>query len=85
MVSFGRFVEIGNADIAASGKLPIFPFTKNVMFASVNLAFIIKVKENETMLATTFASVMDLARKKKISCSMPLNIFLIRIYKNPSG
>ena len=49
----------------------MFPFTKNVMFASVDLAFV--VRENEAMLATTFTSVIDTARKRKISCSTPLN------------
>lgn len=70
---FGRFVEIGKADIGASGKLPMFPFKKNVVFASVDLAFM--VRECESMLAKTLASVMDLAREKKISCSTPLNVF----------
>ena len=70
---FGRFVEIGKADIGASGKLPMFPFKKNVVFASVDLAFM--VREDESMLAKTLSSVMDLAREKKISCSTPLNVF----------
>ncbi len=70
---FGRFVEIGKADIHASGKLTMFPFKKNVMFASLDLAFM--VREDEARLAKTLASVMELAREKKISCSTPLNIF----------
>ena len=70
---FGRFVEIGKADIGASGKLPMFPFKKNVVFASVDLAFM--VREDESMLAKTLASVIDLAREKKISCPTPLNVF----------
>ena len=70
---FGRFVEIGKADIGASGKLPMFPFKKNVVFASVDLAFM--VREDGSRLAKVLASVLDLAREKKISCSTPLNVF----------
>ena len=70
---FGRFIEIGKADIGASGKLPMFPFKTNVVFASVDLAFM--VREDESRLAKILASVMDLAREKKISCSKPLNVF----------
>ena len=69
---FGRFVEIGKADIGASGKLPMYPFKKNVVFGSIDLAFM--VREDESKVAKILASVMDLAREKKISCSTPLNV-----------
>ena len=60
-------------------KLPIFPFTKNVILASVDPAF--KVKDNETLLATKFASVIDPARKRKISCLTPLNQLKVFLHK----
>lgn len=70
---FGRFVEIGKVDIGASGKLSMYPFKKNVVFASIDVAFMVKV--DESMVAKTLASVIALARQKKISPSTPLTVF----------
>ena len=68
----GRSIESGRAGIGALGKLPKFSF-KKIVFASVDWALM--VRENESRLAKTSASVMDLAREKRISCSTPLKVF----------
>lgn len=74
---FGRFIEIGKRDIYAPGVrplggLPMFPFSKNVMFASVDLMLFLEKKE---LLNEIFQSVMALAAEKKIYAPKPLHRF----------
>lgn len=75
---FGRFIEVGKKDIYAGtnsnlGGLPMYPFSKNVMFASVDLALIIDV--NPTVLSDLMGHVMTLAESKQISAPQPLRVF----------
>jgi len=75
---FGRFIGIGKNDIfapavSATSGLPMLPFSKNVMFASVDLLQISAREEIREILA----AVMDLAEQKKISPPHPLQVFNI--------
>lgn len=72
MLHMGRLPGSGRAGIGTLGILPMFSFKKSV-FASVDWALM--ARENESRLAKTSAFVMDLARKKRISCSTPLKVF----------
>ncbi|KAF2181154.1 KR-domain-containing protein [Zopfia rhizophila CBS 207.26] len=73
---FGRFVEIGKKDIFAPavsglGGLPMLPFSKNTMFASVDL---LQVAARED-IGDILGAVMELAGQKKISPPHPLQAF----------
>ena len=74
----GRFIEVGKKDIQAGfnsdlGKLPMHIFSRNVMFASVDLAILIDVDLN--VLAGLMERVMSLAASKQIFAPEPLKIF----------
>lgn len=68
----GRFIEIGKKDIEDYENLPMFPFSRNVLFASVDLAVVYKSK---TLLGSLMNSVMDLVAAKKITVPRPLNVY----------
>lgn len=75
---YGRFIEAGKKDIysagvSALGGLSMTPFARNVMFASVDLAFIFDT--NQALLGELMATVMNLAADKKIVAPQPLQVF----------
>ncbi|KAI0509380.1 polyketide synthase PksD [Xylaria bambusicola] len=72
---YGRFVEIGKADIYANSSLPMSGFAKNIMFAAVDLRHMMLHRKDlgrQLLLET-----MDLAESGKISCPDPLRIYEI--------
>ncbi|KAL8650013.1 MAG: hypothetical protein Q9210_004076, partial [Variospora velana] len=70
---FGRFVEIGKKDILAHADLPMFRFAKNVTFAAVNLADIIR--ERPGMMQDLFQGMMALLEQGSISAAQPVHVF----------
>lgn len=75
---YGRFIETGKKDIysagvSALGGLSMTPFARNVMFASVDLAFIFDT--NRALLGELMTTVMTLAAEKKIVAPQPLQVF----------
>ncbi|KAH6683357.1 fatty acid synthase S-acetyltransferase [Halenospora varia] len=75
---FGRFIEVGKKDIysqkvSAFEGLPMFPFAKNIMFASVDLAFLMEA--DPVMMAKLMADVTMMSEKKEIFVPQPLNVF----------
>ncbi|KAF2822312.1 polyketide synthase-like protein [Ophiobolus disseminans] len=73
---FGRFIEVGKKDIYGAqvttmGGLPMFPFSRNCMFASVDLPQVAARPE----FATIMAEVIHLAEKKIITPPQPLHVF----------
>ena len=44
IATFGRFIEIGKRDIYSHASLPMFPFSRNVVFASIDLKLIFSEK-----------------------------------------
>lgn len=75
---YGRFIETGKKDIYAAGVsalggLSMIPFARNVMFASVDLAFIFDT--NRALLGELMSTVMTLAAEKKIVAPQPLQVF----------
>lgn len=75
---FGRFIEVGKKDIysqkvSAFEGLPMFPFSKNVMFASVDLAFL--MESDPEMMAKLMADVTMMTNKKQIFAPQPLNTY----------
>lgn len=78
IAAYGRFIETGKKDIYASGVsalggLSMIPFARNVMFASVDLAFIFDT--NKALLGELMSTVMTLAEEKKIVAPQPLQVF----------
>ncbi|KAF2183646.1 hypothetical protein K469DRAFT_710445 [Zopfia rhizophila CBS 207.26] len=74
---FGRFIEIGKKDIFAPAVgsmsgLPMLPFSRNVMFASVDLP---QVASREDIFPDVLRSVMELAEQKRILPPQPLHVF----------
>ncbi|KAA8905059.1 fatty acid synthase S-acetyltransferase [Sphaerosporella brunnea] len=70
---FGRFIEVGKRDIHDSARLSMHPFTKNSIFASVDLTFMNDV--GPQLLSELLTGVMSLAHEKKIGPPQPLNIY----------
>lgn len=55
---FGRFVEIGKADILDNSGLDMAPFDRNVTFSAVDL--IVVVENSKELMRKVMADVMDL-------------------------
>ncbi|KAI8944740.1 polyketide synthase PksD [Xylaria longipes] len=70
---YGRFVEIGKADIYANSSLPMGGFAKNVVFAAVDLRHIMLYRKDvgRKLLLKT----MDLAETGRIRCPAPLQVY----------
>ncbi len=72
---YGCFIEIGKKDIYAHGDLPMFPFSRNVSFAGVDLAAMLT--DNSALLGELMQEVMDLLRKKQIWVPVPLHCYSV--------
>ena len=72
---FGRFIEIGKADILSHKTLPMTQFAKNVLFAAVDLAGI--VRERPLLLQELFQNMMALVKEGKLQPAQPVSIFPI--------
>lgn len=70
---FGRFVEIGKRDIYGNGRLEMFPFSKNVIFASCDLETVMRL--DPTTTSKLLHRTMNLWEKGVIKETTPLNIF----------
>ncbi|OJD28326.1 hypothetical protein ACJ73_00276 [Blastomyces percursus] len=67
----GRFLEIGKKDIWSYGKLPMFPFAKNVTFSAIDLASVSHLVRN------SFTAVMELMGAGKLHVAHPLQVFKV--------
>jgi NADPH:quinone reductase-like Zn-dependent oxidoreductase len=70
---FGRFIEIGKADIVANSGLPMASFGKNVSFAAVDLRhlFSVRIEAVQELLRKTFS----LLANGDLCYSCPRNIY----------
>lgn len=64
--------DIYSTGTSASENLPMFPFSKNSMFASVDLP---QLYERGDRISSIIASVMDLASKGVIDAPQPLQMY----------
>jgi NADPH:quinone reductase-like Zn-dependent oxidoreductase/ubiquinone/menaquinone biosynthesis C-methylase UbiE len=72
---FGRFIEIGRKDVDSRGRLPMYPFIKNLTFTGVDLTMVLDMKvELGHQLLT---EVMALAQSGEIKPVFPLHSFPI--------
>ena len=65
IATFGRFIEIGKRDIYSHANLPIIPFSRNVVFASMDLKLIFCEKKD--LLGKIMRTVRDLFVDGKIT------------------
>lgn len=72
---FGRFIEIGKADITGNSSLPMASFAKNVMFAAVDLHHVMET-DNE-LTSQLLRGVMDLAARGEIRYPQPLHTYSV--------
>ena len=72
---FGRFLEIGKADILSHKTLQMTQFAKNVSFAAIDLMGIIQ--ERPLLLQNLFQNMMTLVKQGKLQPAQPLNILPI--------
>ncbi|KAH9209036.1 hypothetical protein DL95DRAFT_394758 [Leptodontidium sp. 2 PMI_412] len=70
---FGRFVEIGKRDIYSNGRLDMFPFSKNITFASCDLETVMKL--DQPLMARLLQDTMRLWSHGVFRQTTPLNVF----------
>lgn len=70
---YGRFIEIGKADINDDASLPMLQFANNAMFAAVDIRHMIV--ERQQMASKLLHKVMRLASEGTIHYPKPLRIF----------
>lgn len=75
MAPYGRFIEIGKADINANSSLPMGKFAKNVMFCAVDLLHIFNDTERRDMASSLMEKVMSLAADGRLHYPKPLRVF----------
>lgn len=69
----GRFIEIGKADILADSALPMAGFARNVLFAAVDLADI--VRSNPSLTKELLNKAVQLVADGEVRGPRPLNLF----------
>ncbi|XXG95635.1 hypothetical protein Hte_001903 [Hypoxylon texense] len=72
---FGRFIEIGKADIIANSSLPMASFARNISFCAVDLHHMIETEPE--LFSTILANTMALIEKGDISPPEPLHIYAL--------
>jgi NADPH:quinone reductase-like Zn-dependent oxidoreductase/ubiquinone/menaquinone biosynthesis C-methylase UbiE len=77
LAPFGRFIELGKKDIHSTGNsslgcLPMQPFEKNVMFASVDLPALYKTRDR---ISEVLSAVVKLVAEGKIKQPSPVQVF----------
>lgn len=72
---FGRFVEIGKADIHANSKLPMVHFAKSTSFSAVAINDL--SKHRPSILQRSLSAVKDMIGSGKLKLAYPLQVFPI--------
>jgi len=70
---FGRFVEVGKKDIYNFGSLPMFPFSRNATFSSVDVFYI--YLHSRAILKGLMESSMALFMGGKITVPSPIQVY----------
>jgi NADPH:quinone reductase-like Zn-dependent oxidoreductase len=73
---FGRFIELGKRDIAASRSLPMDPFERNVSYSSIDLTIVSNLDEQlmARILQEVQLRLLDQASQQRIA-PYPISIF----------
>lgn len=72
---YGRFVEIGKADIRANSGLPMGRFAKNVSFAAIDLHHI--VNTNSRLTRQLAEKILELVVQGDVSAPAPLHVYCV--------
>ncbi|KAH6645401.1 hypothetical protein BKA67DRAFT_664483 [Truncatella angustata] len=70
---YGRFIEIGKADITSNSSLPMANFQKNVSFSAVDLHHMAQTRP--ALLSDLMHNVLDLVASNIIRYPYPLHLF----------
>ncbi|KAI0133842.1 putative polyketide synthase [Xylariales sp. AK1849] len=70
MAPFGRFIDIGHADINANATLPMAMFSRNVSFSAVHLMWL-----SPSVTAILLKNTLQLLEEGKIQPPQPLHVF----------
>jgi acyl transferase domain-containing protein/NADPH:quinone reductase-like Zn-dependent oxidoreductase/ubiquinone/menaquinone biosynthesis C-methylase UbiE len=70
---FGRFVELGKADIEGNAKLPMAMFAKNVTFFAVGVDDL--AKHRPGMVQSALREVMDMVESGRMKVAEPLHVY----------
>ncbi|KAI0465887.1 polyketide synthase PksD [Xylaria cf. heliscus] len=73
---YGRFIEIGKADIRANTSLPMGRFAKNVSFMAVDLRHIMLYKQSTAR--NLLLKALDLLQGRTIYTPKPLHLYDVR-------
>jgi acyl transferase domain-containing protein/NADPH:quinone reductase-like Zn-dependent oxidoreductase len=73
MAPFGRFVELGKADIIANNGLPMQAFAKNVSFIAVNIDFAVDHKPR--LIQRMMGSLLQMMRDHELTVPHPLQAY----------
>ncbi len=74
---FGRFIELGKADINSGAGLSMSPFAKNVTFCSVDLGLVMDMAR--PVMAATLKAVMTLMTEQPASLPGPQPLHLYKV------
>ena len=70
---FGRFIEIGKRDIQNRESLPMAPFSRNVLFASVDLALIFE--KSRSLTEELMTTMQTLVVEGLVQAPQPLHVY----------
>lgn len=70
---YGRFLEIGKRDILSNKKLPMLQFARNISFAAIDIAAMIR--ERPHLIQKCLKPVVELVAQKRIRIASPLRVF----------
>ncbi|KAG9201298.1 hypothetical protein G6514_005846 [Epicoccum nigrum] len=73
MAPFGRFVELGKADIIANNGLPMQAFAKNVSFIAVDIDFAVDHKPR--LIRRMMGSLLQMMRAHELTVPHPLQTY----------
>lgn len=72
---YGRFIEIGKTDINTNSSLPMLPFAKNAMFASVDIRHLLLNRKQVAL--ELLHKTMTMMDEGTIHYPKPLNIYAV--------
>jgi NADPH:quinone reductase-like Zn-dependent oxidoreductase len=72
---YGRFVEIGKADIHSNSGLPMSPFAKNVTFSTVDFVHMSETNTGQAMVQNLLGEFFDLMAHKTLLPPFPIHLY----------
>ena len=80
MAPFGRFIELGKADIESNSKLPMSSFARNVSYSAVAVDYICSNRPD--ILRKSLVAVLERIEEGKMRIASPLHEFPISDIEN---